>query len=80
MNYQYRDFCPRCQIGRLKPGKATYLRVYNDNIVALPDALAFICDVCHFQEFDTLALRDVWALISSDIVAIDDDEESYSFK
>ncbi len=67
MNYQYRDYCPRCQIGRLKPGKATYLRLHNNSILALPDTLAFICDVCHFQEFDALALRDIWALIASDM-------------
>jgi hypothetical protein len=55
--------CPRCQIGVLKPGLATYTSTVRGMFVSAPSMPAYTCDVCQFREFDEQALTYLDALV-----------------
>lgn len=46
------ELCPRCFVGRLQKGEATFLTVYEGQLVTVPGAVAFTCDICDYREFD----------------------------
>jgi len=48
--------CPNCQIGHCHTGRATYVHVYGDMLVSVPHMLAWVCDICGYQEFDRATL------------------------
>lgn len=52
--------CPRCTVGRCAPQGATFADVYHGQLLCIPHARAFICDVCHFAEFEPELLDALW--------------------
>lgn len=55
--------CPRCQIGNLQAGTATYTYVYNGMLLSVPGMPAWTCDLCQYQEFDYDAVARIEALV-----------------
>lgn len=55
--------CPRCQIGMLQPGHATYVRTVQGMLISVPDMLVWTCDLCRYQEFDEEMLSRVEAAL-----------------
>jgi YgiT-type zinc finger domain-containing protein len=51
--------CPRCQIGVLQRGQATFTAILNDDLLSVPDLTAWTCDICGYREFDAHALQHV---------------------
>ncbi len=51
------DACPRCFIGRLDVKRAAFISVHQQQLVVLPNAIAYICDICGYQEFDDSAVK-----------------------
>jgi YgiT-type zinc finger domain-containing protein len=52
--------CPRCQIGHCQPVQATYIQMYGDHLISIPNVEAWRCDICGLQEFtpETLMMVD----------------------
>lgn len=46
------ELCPRCFVGRLQKGQATFITVLDGKLVTIPGALAYTCDICDYREFD----------------------------
>jgi hypothetical protein len=55
--------CPRCEIGMLHPGHATYVRTIQGTLISVPDMLVWTCDLCRYQEFDEENVARVEALL-----------------
>lgn len=51
--------CPRCQIGVLQRGQATFTAIYMDDLLSVPHLTAWTCDICGYREFDAHALQQV---------------------
>lgn len=51
--------CPRCQIGHLHQGKATFSVLYHGLLLTIQDMDAWTCDICQYREFDYDALSQV---------------------
>jgi YgiT-type zinc finger domain-containing protein len=51
--------CPRCQIGHLQRGQATFITCVDDQLLSIPDVDAWACDICHYREFDATAIRQI---------------------
>ena len=52
--------CPRCTVGRCTPRKTTFAEVYHGHLLSVPNVSAFVCDVCHFAEFEGETLAALW--------------------
>ena len=52
--------CPRCTVGRCLASKTTFCDIRDDQLLAAPNMPAFICDVCHFVEFEQESLEALW--------------------
>lgn len=52
--------CPRCGVGRCQPTVATFVDTFADSILSIPNVPAYICDVCHFAEFEQSAIELLW--------------------
>ncbi len=52
--------CPRCTVGRCTLQKTTFADVYHGQLLSIPNTRAFICDVCHFSEFEQETLDALW--------------------
>lgn len=52
--------CPRCTVGRCTPRKTTFAEVYHRQLLSLPRVNAYVCDVCHFAEFEQELLEALW--------------------
>ena len=52
--------CPRCTVGRCTPRKTTFAEVYHGQLLSVPNVSAFVCDVCHFAEYDPETLETLW--------------------
>lgn len=63
MSEQHVYYCPRCQFGRCRPGKATYVHVHRGMLISVPDTPAYICDACGYREFDQGAVQQLRALV-----------------
>jgi hypothetical protein len=48
--------CPNCQIGICHPKRTTYLTVYNNMLVSVPNTAVWQCDICQYQEFEHHAI------------------------
>lgn len=59
--------CPRCGVGRCLPGTTTFVDVFAGHILSVPNIPVYVCDVCHFAEFEQTAIESLW-----DEIAIDD--------
>ncbi len=63
--------CPRCGVGRCQPTTTTFVDVYADQLLSIPNVAANICDVCYFAEFDQSAIELLWSEIELDDFADD---------
>ena len=52
--------CPRCTVGRCSPQATIFADVYQGLLLCIPNTRAFICDVCHFVEFEQELLDALW--------------------
>ena len=52
--------CPRCTVGVCTPQTTTFVDMYQGFLLSMPNARAFICDICHFVEFDQELLDGLW--------------------
>lgn len=52
--------CPRCTVGRCRPRQTTFAEVYHGHLLSVPNVSAFVCDVCHFAEFEQATLEALW--------------------
>lgn len=55
--------CPRCQIGFLRVGKATYSGIHHAMLVSVPNMPSHKCDVCGYVEFEESALAQIGVLV-----------------
>jgi YgiT-type zinc finger domain-containing protein len=55
--------CPTCQMGRLDLRLTTYVRMYAETLISVPNTPAWICDVCHAQQFDPMAVQRIEMLM-----------------
>ncbi|MBE2272284.1 MAG: hypothetical protein IAE80_28875 [Anaerolinea sp.] len=55
--------CPRCQIGHLQVGSATYSCVQQGVFLSVPNVPSWTCDICQYREFDFDALIRIEALV-----------------
>ena len=61
------DFsCPRCGVGRCQPKTTTFVETFAGQILCVPNILAYICDVCHFAEFEQSAIESLWDEVEID--------------
>jgi YgiT-type zinc finger domain-containing protein len=44
--------CEQCRLGRFQPTRTPYLRWLGEHIMVIPDAPAFICDICAQMRYD----------------------------
>ncbi len=58
--------CPRCTVGRCTPQKTTFAEVYHGQLLSVPNVNAFVCDVCHFAEFEQDTLDALWEKLYGD--------------
>ena len=58
--------CPRCTVGRCSPREMTFSEVYQGQLLAIPNVLAYVCDVCNFVEFAQEALEALWQELYGD--------------
>lgn len=56
--------CPRCQIGHCQPIQTTYVQMYGDQLISIPDVAAWRCDICGLQEFNPEALLHISKLLN----------------
>ena len=52
--------CPRCTVGRCTPRRTTFTEIYHGHLLAAPKVCAYVCDVCHFAEFEQDTLDALW--------------------
>jgi len=55
--------CPNCQIGICHPKRTTYLTIYNDMLVSVPNTAVWQCDICQYQEFEHQTIARLEALL-----------------
>ncbi len=58
--------CPRCTVGRCLPRLTTFTEIYQDQLLCAPNMRAYICDVCHFAEFEQETLEALWQELYGD--------------
>ncbi len=56
-------YCPECQAGVLKIAHVTYFAQVPGEMITAPDFPAWVCDICGFQEYDSLALTWLYVLL-----------------
>ncbi|MCY3780541.1 MAG: hypothetical protein OXG78_09560 [Chloroflexi bacterium] len=71
--------CPRCTVGRCALQTTTFVDVYHGQLLSIPNTRAFICDVCHFVEFEQEMLDALWDELYGD-VARDDVQTAVAHK
>lgn len=52
--------CPRCTVGRCSPRKTTFTEMHQGQLLAIPNVLAYVCDVCYFVEYAQEMLEALW--------------------
>ncbi len=63
--------CPRCTVGRCTPQTTTFVDVYHGQLLSKPNTRAYICDVCHFVEFEREMLEALWDELYGDVARDD---------
>jgi hypothetical protein len=58
--------CPRCTVGRCHHQTASFVDIYDGQLFCVPDTPIFVCDVCHFAEFELGALESLWNELDAD--------------
>lgn len=57
------NFCPVCQVGRLREMRAVYIRVYEGTLVNVPNVETLRCDYCGSSFYDPDTIRSVEVLV-----------------
>ena len=52
--------CPRCTVGRCMPKRVTFCDMLQEQLLSVPNVRAYVCDVCHFVEYDQEWLDALW--------------------
>lgn len=73
MESDFAFYCPRCQHGRCRPGRATFTRIQRGQMISAPDTPAYICDMCGYTEFEPNAVLRLNRLLGEDGDAKDSD-------
>lgn len=68
--------CPRCSVGRCHHHSIPFVDMYQGQLLSIPNTPAYICDVCHFAEFERQALELLWEALEIDKSI--DDYQSFS--
>lgn len=55
--------CPRCGLGRMQAGEATYSGVHDGMLLSVPHMSSESCDVCGLLEFSVSALAQIGVLV-----------------
>ncbi len=55
--------CPNCQIGICQPKRTTYLTIYNNMLVSVPNTAVWQCDICQYQEFEHQTIAHLESLL-----------------
>ncbi len=63
--------CPRCTVGRCAPQETTFVDIYQGHLLSMPKARAYICDICHFVEFEQELLDALWEELYGDVARDD---------
>lgn len=58
--------CPRCTVGRCHRQTTTYVDFLYGQLFCVPDMPVYVCDVCHFAEFELDALESLWEELDTD--------------
>jgi len=58
--------CPRCAVGRCHKQTASFVDIYDGQLFCVPDTPLYVCDVCHFAEFELDALESLWEDLNPD--------------
>ncbi len=58
--------CPRCTVGRCTPQTTTFADHYHGQLLSIPNLRAFVCDVCHFVEFEQETMDALWEELYSE--------------
>jgi YgiT-type zinc finger domain-containing protein len=58
--------CPECQVGALRPRRASYLTTLDGQLVCVPDFPAWVCDICGRREYDPASLAELQAMLAND--------------
>ena len=58
--------CPRCTVGRCLPRETIFTEIHQGQLLAVPNMLAYICDVCNFVEFSHETLEALWVELYGD--------------
>ena len=58
--------CPRCTVGRCYHQTTTFVEIFHGQLLCVPDVPVYICDVCHFAEFELDAIELLWAELDAD--------------
>lgn len=61
--------CEECGVGRYRPIKSPYLMKMGQHMLVMPDAPAYLCDVCGYRCFDDDFLVSLYYLVRQ---AVDD--------
>lgn len=56
--------CIECQAGRMHHKAVTYMTYIGDELIAVPNFPAWVCDVCGRREYDNQALNQLSLLLS----------------
>ncbi len=55
--------CEECGIGKYRSFRTPYLLRLGKHMMVMPDAPAYICDVCGFRSFDEIFLESIHDLL-----------------
>lgn len=72
MDAKARGFaCPRCTVGRCAPQTTTFVDMYHGELLSMPNSRAYVCDVCHFVEFEQEMLSALWEELYGEVARDD---------
>jgi YgiT-type zinc finger domain-containing protein len=55
--------CPHCRMGRLDLQLTTYVQLYGETLISVPNTPAWVCDICHARQYDDSAVQRIELLI-----------------
>jgi YgiT-type zinc finger domain-containing protein len=55
--------CQTCHIGHVNLRLTTYIQQYGETLISVPNTPAWICDVCHEQQFDASSIQRIELLV-----------------
>ena len=58
--------CPVCHFGKLQERRITHTQIYEGQFIAIPNALALVCDVCGERILDDEVLTCLSGLLGQD--------------